>query len=799
MDKNVTVGAGAVGKSLLRLEDGPLLRGTAQFIDDLKPEGHLHVAFLRSPLASARIESIDVAAARKAPGVVAVFTGSDLYGACAPMRVHLTTPGAVAPDRPIIPDHRVRFVGEIVAAAVAGSRYEAEDALELVQANLDPLPPVVTFEDAMAAGAPLVHESVPKNQYFLGHRTMGNVEKAFAEADVVVEGEVVHPRVSAAPMEGRGVIAAPDGAGGVVAWSSTQAPHLVAEAIAESLDIDEEKVRVIASDVGGGFGLKAHVQVEEILLSWIALQLKRTVKWIEDRSEHLQAANHARDQKVSFSAAVRNDGRVLGLRATVLSSIGAYGIRPHGPLLDPMTCAGLIPGPYDIRDYEYDSYALATNKCPEGPYRGVGMVTAVLVHERLMDLIASRLNIDPADVRRRNFVKPEQMPYTAATGHPYESGDYPAALEAALSAFDYTRARAEQSKARASGRLVGIGLGSYVEFTGAGSSTFKARGMIGIPGTDTARVWVDDEGRVRVQTSCPAIGQGVQTTIAQVAAAQMGIDPESVSVEQTDTGKVGRGTGSFMSRSSVTAATSTYRAATQLRDEILNAASWRLDQPVDRLSIGSAAILVDGQPTGITLGQLAAADPSENGGHLLDVSVTYDPVQAAHPYATHACLVEVDAGSGAVEIHRYVIAEDCGTMINPMIVDGQVAGGVAQGIGAALLEEITYGDDGQLLSGSFMDYLLPTAGEVPAVEIKHLVTPSTVHELGTKGIGEGGTIGATAAVANAVADALSVTDGTLPFTPDRVLAILLRGESPLRAGGLAERDPAAPPFRAKSG
>ena len=768
----MNIQVGPIGTSLLRLEDGPLLRGRARFIDDLKPEGHLHVAMLRSPLASARVNSVDTAVARRAPGVVAVFTGADLQGSCAPMRVHLSTPGALAPDRPIIAADRVRFVGEIVAAVVAGSRYQAEDALELIYADLDPLPAVITFDEAMAGGAPLVHESVPKNQYFLGHRTIGDVEKAFAEADLVVDGEVVHPRVSAAPMEGRGVIATPDGSGGVVVWSSTQAPHLVAEAIAESLQIDEKKVRVVASDVGGGFGLKAHVYVEEILLSWIALELQTTVKWIEDRSEHLQAANHARDQKVRFSAAVRNDGRVLGLRATVLSSIGAYGIRPHGPLLDPMTCAGLITGPYDIRDYEYDSYAVATNKCPEGPYRGVGMVTAVLTHERLMDLIAVRLDIDPADVRRRNFVTPSQMPYTAATGHPYESGDYPAALEAALSAFDYGRARAEQARARASGRLIGIGLGSYVEFTGAGSSTFKARGMVGIPGTDTARVWVGEDGRVRVQTSCPAIGQGVQTTLAQVAASELGVDPASIIVEQTDTAKVGRGTGSFMSRSSVTAATCTHRAAKQLREEILNAASWRLDQPVERLGIDGTAILVDGEAAGITLAQLWAADPSENGGHRLDVSVTYDPVQAVHPYATHACLVEVDPGSGAVEIRRYVVADDCGTVINPMIVDGQVEGGVAQGIGAALLEEIIYGPDGQLLSGSFMDYLIPTAGEVPTVEIKHLVTPSTVHELGTKGIGEGGTIGSTAAVANAIADALSVPDGTLPFTPDRVLSLI---------------------------
>jgi carbon-monoxide dehydrogenase large subunit len=755
-----------------RLEDGPLLRGLARFVDDLKPDGVRHVAFLRSPLASARVEGVDVSAAREGSGVVAVFTAADLEGSCDPMRVHLTTPGAIAPDRPIIASDRVRFVGEIIAAVVADSRYQAEDALELIEAALEPLPVVTTFEEAMAGGAPLVHESVPDNRYFLGHRTMGDLEQAFAAADVVVEGEVVHPRVSAAPMEGRGVVAMPDGALGVVIWSSTQAPHIVAEAIAESCRLQLNRVRVVAADIGGGFGLKAHVYTEEILVSWIAMRLGAPVKWIEDRSEHLQAANHARDQKVSFSAAVRKDGRVLGLRATVLSSIGAYGIRPHGPLLDPMTCAGLIPGPYDIRNYEYDSFALATNKCPEGPYRGVGMVTAVLAHERLMDLIAVRLGIDPAEVRRRNLVKPEQMPYACVTGHPFESGDYPAALEAALVAFDYRRARAEQSSARAAGRLVGIGIGSYVEFTGAGSSTFKQRGMVGISGVDTARVWVGEDGRVRVQTSCPAIGQGVQTTFAQVAAAQVGVDPETVIVEQTDTARVGTGTGSFMSRSSVTAATRADRAAGRLRREILETASWRLDQPVEQLSIGGAEIFVDGKPAGITLAQLAAADLAANGGHELDVSVTYDPVQASHPYATHVCLVEVDAGTGAVEVRRYVIAEDCGTVINPVIVEGQAAGGVAQGIGAALLEEITYGSDGQLTSGSFMDYLIPTASEVPAVEINHLVTPSTVHELGTKGVGEGGTIGSTAAMANAIADALSTSSGVLPFSPARVLALI---------------------------
>jgi carbon-monoxide dehydrogenase large subunit len=572
-------------------------------------------------------------------------------------------------------------------------------------------------------------------------------------------------------MEGRGVVAAPDGNGGVVVWSSTQVPHLAAEAIAECLGLAPTQVRVVATDVGGGFGIKAQVYPEEVLLAWLARRLEAPVKWIETRSEHMQAASHARDQRIQLAAAVSKGGRILGLRATVFSNIGAYGIRPFGPLLDPMTCAGLIPGPYDIRDYEYESLAIATNRCPEGPYRGVGIVTAVLAHERLMDLIASRLDLDPADVRRTNFVQPAQMPYLAVTGHPYESGDYPAALEAALVAFDYAGAREEQLGGRAHGRVLGIGIGSYVEFTGAGSSTFKGRGMADIPGTDTARAWLGDDGRVHVQTTCPAIGQGAHTTFAQVAAANLGVEPESVVVEQTDTARVGHGTGSFMSRGSVTAATSTYRAAGLLREAILNAASYKLDQPVERLSIRGADVLLDGSHRLIELAQLASTSPADNGGHALDVSVTYDAIQASHPYASHVCLVEVDAETGVVKILRYVVAEDCGVIINPTIVEGQVAGGVAQGVGAALMEEVAYGADGQLLSGTFLDYLIPSVGEAPSAEIRHLVTPSTVHELGTKGVGEGGTIGATAAVANAVADALSLSDVTLPLTPDRIIAL----------------------------
>ena len=715
---------GPIGRSVRRLEDPRLLRGEGQFVDDL--QASLYVAMVRSPLASGRISGVDASAARTARGVVAVFTAADLEGSCSPLTVHLTTPGVVAPDRPILATDRVRFPGEMIAAVVADNRYAAADAAELVRVDIDSLAAITTIESAMSENAPLVHEAVAGNLYDLGHRVYGDPASIFDGAEIVVEGEVVHPRVAGSPIEPRGVVARAEGSG-VVLWTSTQIPHLVADAVSECLTLDPTHVRVVATDVGGGFGVKAQVYPEEILLAWIARRLNTAVRWIETRSEHMLTAGHARDQNVKLSAAVREDGRVLGLRATIFSNVGAYGIRPFGPLLDTLGCASLIPGPYDIGNYEYDSFTLATNRCPEGPYRGVGMVTAVLAHERLMDLIATRLALDPADVRRVNFVTRNQMPYTSATGHPYESGDYAAALDAALEAFGYAAAREDQKRARAEGRLVGIGIASYVEYTGAGSATYRRRGTEDIPGTDTARVWVAVDGRAHLQTSSPAIGQGSHTTFAQVAAAALGVEPESVVVEQTDTAVVGHGTGSFMSRGSVTAATSVFRAAALLREL-----------------------------------------QAENGD--LDVSVTYDAVQASYPYATHACMVEVDRETGAVQIQRYVVAEDCGTVINPMIVEGQVAGGVAQAVGAALMEEIAYGPDGELRTGTFLDYLIPSVGEVPSIQTAHLVTPSTVHELGTKGAGEGGTIGGTAAIANAVADALSLTDVVLPLTPDRIAA-----------------------------
>ena len=756
---------GDFGRPVLRVEDPPLLRGEAVFVDDIDLPGTAHVAFLRSPSPHARIEGLDLSRALAMEGVIAAFTGRDVHAECRLLHVNLTTPGALTPDRPLVATDVARYVGEPIAIVVAKDRYTAEDGAGEIELDLADLPAAVDPEAAMLDGAPRIHEGVPGNTYFHLHREWGDVKAAFDAADEVVEADIVHPRVAGSPLECRGILAQPSG-DGVTVWTSTQVPHLVSRAASECLGIPQEKIRVITPAVGGGFGTKAHVYPEEIVLPWLALKLGRPVKWIEDRAEHLVGSSHARDQHMHLRAAVRRDGKVLGLEVRLVSDIGAFGIKPHGPLLDPMTTAGLVTGPYDIRDYAYDTYAVATNKSPMGPFRGVGMLTAALAHERMMDMVARRLGLDPADVRRRNLIPASSMPYTTVTGHPYESGDFSAALEAALSAVGYETLKEECRAARASGRAVGVGISSYVEFTGGGSSTFVGRGMVDIPGVDAARVWLAEDGLVHVQTTCPACGQGNATTMGQVVASALGVDRAQVLVANTDTAAVSWGTGTFMSRSSVTGATAAYRAAAQLKEAILAAAAWRADVPPERLKIVADRVVAEDGRELVKIADLAGTGTPPESGVRLDFEVTYDPAQASHPYATHVCVAEVDRETGGVSLVKYLVAEDSGRIINPLIADGQVVGGVAQGIGGALYEHVRYSEDGQMLTVSFMDYLLPTALESPGVDIVHLETPSTNHELGTKGIGEGGTIGSPGAVVNAVCDALGTDLNHLPLTPE---------------------------------
>jgi aerobic carbon-monoxide dehydrogenase large subunit len=741
-------------------------------VDDIKPAACLHVALLRSPFPHAWIRGIDVSEAEQAPGVRLVVTGRDAQSGCRPIHTELAA-DIRCPDRNALAVDKVRFVGEAMAAVVADSRYAAEDAAGLIRVDWDELPAVTSAEGALASGAALVHASVPGNEYARRQMTFGDVDSALAEADLVVETDIVHPRIMGAPMECRGVVAIPED-NALTVYLSAQNPHGAQEAMVAFLGLPAGSVKVIVPDVGGGFGLKGHVYPEDILIPWLALKTGRPVKWIEDRAEHLACSNHSRDQHVRVAAGFSRTGRLLGIRARVFGDVGAYGVHPMGPLLELMTCSGLVTGPYDVRNYSYDSVAAVTTKAPGGAFRGVGMTTAALVHERLMDTAAKRLGIDPADIRRLNLVPAEKMPYTTVTGHRYESGDFGQALETALADFDYAEAKLVRDKAKAEGRAVGIGIATYVEVTAGGSSVFKGRGMVNVQAMDSARTWLDPEGVVHIQTTCPDIGQGSNTTLAQVAAAALGVDMEVVVVEHSDSSKVSTGFGTGMSRTSVTAATATHRAALELRDQILNAAAWKLDEPPERLEVHGRTARSRDSAASIELSNLAAANRDDIGGIPLDAEVIYDPAQATHPFATHVCMVEVDRETGAVKILKWVVAEDCGRVINPLIVDGQIHGGVTQGVSSALLEEIRYSEAGQLLTASFMDYMLPTSMDAPQISVRHLETPSTNHELGTKGTGEGGTIAGPAAVANAVADALDIDADVLPLSPDRIRAMLKR-------------------------
>ncbi len=762
---------GPIGRPLRRLGDPTLLRGRARFVDDIKPSGCLHAAMVRSPHAHALIRSIDVSRAASVPGVELVITGADLARSARPIHTELAA-DIRNPDRNLLAVGKVRFVGEAFAVVVAGSRYAAEDAAGLIEVEWEELPAVTNVVAALAEGSAQVHDDVPGNRF--GHRRLlaGDPDAAIAGADLVIDAEIVHPRIMGAPMECRGVLAVPEPAG-LCVYVSAQNPHGEQEAMVAFLGLPADSIRVVVPDVGGGFGLKGHVYPEDLVVPWLALKTGRPVKWIEDRSEHLACSNHSRDHRVHVVAGFRKDGRLLGLRARVLGDVGAYGVHPMGPLLELMTCSGMLCGPYDIRDLAYESTAVTTNKAPGGAFRGVGLTTAALVHERVMDMAARRLGLDPAEVRRVNLVPAAKMPYTTVTGHPYESGDFAQPLEAALREFDYEAARRRQGQARAEGRAVGIGIASYVEVCAGGSAVFNGRGMVNVRAMDSARAWLDAEGAVHLLTTCPDIGQGSSMTLAQVAAEAVGVEVERVVVEHSDSSRVSTGFGTGMSRTAVTAATGTYRAGLELRRRILEAAAWRLDSPPDQLDVRGGRVEAAGPPgNSIGLAELGASLAADLGGIELDAEAVYDPIQATHPFATHVCMVEVDRATGHVEVLRYVVAEDCGRIINPLIVDGQIHGAVASGVAGALLEEIRYSADGQLLTASFMDYLLPTAADAPETEITHMETPSPTHELGTKGTGEGGNIGAPAAIANAVSDALGVDANVLPLSPERVLRMI---------------------------
>jgi aerobic carbon-monoxide dehydrogenase large subunit len=764
---------GPIGRRMLRVEDRPLLTGSAEFVDDLDFEGMLHARFFRSPLAHARLEGVNLEAARGAPGVVAAYAAADVP--LAPLHPPVENPEAFSPKRPLLADGRVRFAGEPIAVIVAETPYAAEDAAELVDASLDPLPALVDPIEAIEA-EPL-HEH-PSNVLFDSRIEAGEVDAAFEQATTVVERTFHSPRYSATPMENRGAVAAPDG-DGVRIWGSTQIPHRLAGVVAELLGLARARVRVETMDVGGGFGQKAHAYPEEILTAWLALELERPVKWLEDRIENLVASSHARNQVLRVRAAADEEGRLLAVEADVVCDTGAYGVYPHGHILEALGTPAMIPGPYRLSNYRARTRSVCTNKAPEGAYRGVGLPVATFVHERMMDLLAAELGIDRAELRRRNYIAQDELPYTTVTHQRYDSGDYAQALERALEAISYESFEKERRSAREHGRLLGLGIASYVEYTGMGSHVFHGRGMVGIAGHDSAWMRMDDQGHVTVWTTLPAIGQGVATTFAQMTAASLGIEVDEITVARSDTGAgEGDGTGTFASRSAVSGGGAVAAAATDLRERLFDAAAERLEAAVQDLELSDGRIGVRGSPgSDIQISQLA----KENSGRF-DVAAQFDNPKTVYPYATHACIVEVDAETGHVDLLRYVVAEDCGTIINPQIVDGQAHGAVAQGIGGALHESLVYDAEGQLLTGSLMDYLVPTATDLPPVELHHLEIPSPDSPNGAKGVGEGGTLGPPAAIASAVSHALGVEMNELPLTPEVVRTAAKEGNTRSRVG-----------------
>ena len=751
-----------IGRRTPRVEDASLLRGAARFLDDLGPEGVLHLSFARSSEPHAELTGLDVAPAQGRPGVALAFGAREMAGV-GPLVPVLTRAGAARIERPILPTDRVRFVGEALAAVVADSRYAAEDAAEAISAQLRPLAPVTSIEDALDASRPALHGD--NNMIFREEMTSGDVDGAFAEAAVVVERTFRNPRYNPVPMEPRGVLAVPDG-DRLVVWSSTQIPHILEEALADLLGL-EGRVTVRCPDIGGGFGQKAHVFPEEVAVAWAALQLGRPVKWAEDRAENFTASSHSREQLVRARLAGAADGRLLALDAEVYADVGAYAIFPWGQVLESLGTPAILPGPYDVQVYRYRTHSMATNKAPQGAYRGVGLPVAAFVHERMMDVLARELDMDRAEVRRRNFIPPDAFPYATVSGLRYDSGQYAAALERALDAIGYEDFEERRREASETGRRLGVGFASYVEWSGTNSDTYRTRGMTNVRGYDAGRVAVEADGTVSVWTSCPAIGQGVNTTFAQIVATHLGVPFESVHTHLVDTAQSPRGSGSFASRSAISAGGALLSVSQQLRTRLIETAAEALEaNPADVDVLPDGRLGVRGSPSAaLTLADVAAHAPD---GHL-DIGEPYDPEVTAYPYATHACIVEVDPETGDVQILRYVVAEDCGPEINPIVVEGQVHGATAQGIGGTLYESMRYDDGGQPVAASLIDYLVPTACEMPDFDVHHLETPAPDLRAGFKGVGEGGTLAPPGALANAVSDALGVEVNELPIAPERLV------------------------------
>jgi carbon-monoxide dehydrogenase large subunit len=770
-----------VGAPIRRTEDPRLLTGRGEYSADRKPDRALHVAFRRSEQPHARILRLDTAAAEAAQGVVAVFTAENIAGDFKPVIPFSRMPNYYATPITPLASAKVRHVGEAVVAVIATSRYLAEDALELIEIAYKPLGTLARAEQAAAEGAPLLHEEAGTNVLIAREFRKGDVDADIKAAAVRVGGRFEMTRKAPLAMEPRSYSAEYDSKrDAITLYTSSNIPGIVRDAISDSLGIPGNRVRVVAPDVGGSFGSKGSLYPEELLLCIAARKLGRSVKWTADRLEDVSSSSQAFAEVVDAEMGFDQNGIAVALQADVIGDVGAYSIYPWTCGLEPVQVVSFLPGPYKMRSYRGAVRGVATCKPPTGPYRGVGRPISTFVTERLMDMGAKALGLDPLEIRRRNLVRAEEFPYRIASGLIWDKAGFLECLEAAAEAAGYEQLRVQQAKARESGRLFGIGLASYAELTGIGSRIAVAPGMPINTGSETARISIDSTGAITAAFGVASHGQGLETTLAQIIADDLGARFEDVQVIQGDSAEVPMSTGSYASRSAVLGGGAAKHASRLLQEKIKRVASHLLEANQGDIEVVNGAAVVIGTDRAVSFRQIAKAVYSDmktlpvETREELSASYTYDPINGTTACATHIAVVEIDPVSYFVHIRKFVVAEDCGKIINPMIVDGQVHGGVAQGIGAALFEELIYDDEGQLLSASLVDYLIPSAPEVPPIDVVHVESESAVAG-GFRGMGEGGTIGAPAAIANAIADALSplgIEVSILPMTPERIFKLL---------------------------
>jgi carbon-monoxide dehydrogenase large subunit len=763
-----------VGRAIRRLEDPALITGQGRFTADL-PAVHW-MRFVRSPVAAGKI--VKIAAAKDAM----VITAADLKGVkkITPM-LHKFNYKPVG--QPILAETQVRFVGEPVAAVVAASAGEAEDIADLVELIIDETTPAIDARAALEPGANQVHAEAPDNVIVEGKFKTPEFDAVWTSAHKIIKLDARSRRQNATPMEARAGHASYDASTGRVTLTcATQMPHLTRTAIADLLGMPESDLRVIAPDVGGGFGQKMALPAEYAVLVWLARKLKSTVAWTEDRRENLIASFHSRDQYVTLEGAFDKNAKLIALRADVVANVGAYSCYPTTCGVEPLMAMAEMPGPYDFRAYECRARGVLTNTCTMAPYRGVSRPVITFTLERLMDKAAAAFAIDPVDIRRRNLI--DKFPYTSAMGLVYDEASYQQTLEMAAKAIDVPAFRVRQKQARAQGRHLGIGFATFSERTGYGSAAFAARGMDIVPGWDTVVLSVDPSGYVEARIGSSPHGQGLRTTLAQIIADEIGVTPDVIKVMHGDTDHSPYGWGTFGSRSLVISGGATLIAARKVRAKLLTIASHMLEAAPGDIVLEDGMAKVAGTDRSVSIAKMAREAYTQTHrfkGEIepgLTETGSYDP-PGTFSNACHVAIVEVDTETGHVVIEKFLAAEDAGRIINPMIAEGQVHGGIAQGIGNALLEEIVYDESGGILTANLADYMPPTAREMPPIELHHMETPSTTSITQAKGLGEGGSIGAPAAVINAINDALTpfgVEIDEMPATPQRIRAALRAAE-----------------------